>query len=117
MDVELHLRSFVESFVVSARKERWKELFAKRNHKLHRQSHKLHQALDRRYCQVDPVPHGFDWNSMGVYFDFRPEPSLRTFKDVYEEWSRYWNDFVFSLIPGKLAFYFFHEGELFVCCR
>ena len=69
------------------------------------------------FCQVDPSPKGFDWNSVGVYFDFRPEPSLRTFKDVYDEWSRSWNEFVFSLIPGKLAFYFFHEGELFVCRR
>ena len=110
MDVELHL----QSFVVSARKVRWKELFAKRNDKLHRQSHKLYQALDPRFCQVDPVPKGFDWNSVGVYFDFRSEPLFKSFNDA---WTFHGFEAILSLIPGKLAFYFFHEGELFVCRR
>ena len=112
MDVELHLQSFVDSFVVSARKDRWKGLFAKRSGKLHRQSHKLYQALDRRYCQVEPDPKGFDWNSKGVYFDFCSEPFFKSFN---EAWTFHGFEAILSLIPGKLAFYFFHEGELFVC--
>jgi hypothetical protein len=52
--IEQHLSAFVDAFVVPARRERWKYLLARRSKGASRDSSKLMNHLDMRFCkQVD----------------------------------------------------------------
>ena len=51
----------------------------------------------------------------GVFLDFLDAPRTATLKEAVELGCN--NNAIFSIQPGKLAIYFFHEGENFICER
>jgi hypothetical protein len=107
-----HAAGFVAAFVAPDRRERWAELLARRPRRIGRDAHKLHAALDRRVCR--PVP---DWpaglHGDGVFYGFSDSP--RVVPAPLAQAAAGDGDALFSLVPGALAVYFFHEGETWVC--
>src|SRR5260221_231067 len=107
MDVDHHLAAFAEAFVIPARRERWQELLTRRGKNTFANSAKLAAVLDARYCSRDG-DWGVDDSHSGVYYDFSGEPEVMTLAQATEK--GYFRDAIFSMIPGKFALHFFHEG-------
>lgn len=114
-EIDSHLAMFAQSFLLPDRRDRWAELLVRRRTNVSRNSHKLHSALDRKYCdRVDTLPApAFD--RMGVFYDFFDEPVVVSCSAAIKAGAGC--DAVFSLDPGKLAVFFFHEGETWLCKR
>lgn len=49
----------------------------------------------------------------GVFYDFHGSPRVVPVEMLLNVNSP--GDAIYSLIPGKLAIYFFHEGEVWLC--
>ena len=108
-----HLKGFANSFVQKNRRARWRQLLDKRGKKLFAESHSLERALDQAYCQkVDGVDR-LDLGAQGVYYDFLDEPRLVKSKDAVEMGVD--RDAVFSVVAGRKAVLFSHEGRAWLC--
>lgn len=107
-----HVEGFVAAFITSAKKERWLELLTRRPRRIGRQSHKMHSDLDRRVCHnVWPdFPAGL--KGEGLYYGFSDAPRVVPVELAAQLVGA---DGIFSLIPGKIAIYFFHEWETWLC--
>lgn len=109
---QTHVEGFVAAFITSAKKERWLELLTKRPRRIGRQSHKMHSDLDRRVCQNVGWAVPANLAGEGLYYAFAGAPQVAPVELLRE---LQLGDAVFSLVPGKLAVYFFHEGEVWLC--
>jgi hypothetical protein len=109
-----HASAFVSAFVIPAKRDRWDWLLTKGPRKVGRDSHKLHSDLDRRTCRrVTALPAEFRRGGGGLFYDFYGAPKVVLSDEVHRAIGG--RDAIFSLVPGKLAVYFFHEGELWLC--
>jgi hypothetical protein len=107
-----HTSRFVTAFVTPAKRGRWQWLLASRPRRVGRDSHKLHSDLDRRTCQPGKwLPSEFHRD--GVYYGFADAPRLLPAAMVAGAVGT--GDAILSLVPGELAVYFFHEGEVWLC--
>jgi hypothetical protein len=107
-----HVEGFVTAFIVPAKRERWLELLTRRPRRIGRDSHKMHSDLDRRTCckfgsVVPPALKGD-----GLFYGFHDVPRVVSVELAAQ---LTWSDAILSLVPGKLALYFFHEGEVWLC--
>jgi hypothetical protein len=107
-----HAEGFAAAFVAPAKRERWRELLTRRPRRFARDSHKLHADLDRRVCRpVLQLPAAIQGD--GLFYGFfdlpRVVPAARAAAAAGS------GDAVFFLVPGELAVYFFHEGEVWLC--
>jgi len=111
--IDIHLSSFVKSFVEKKRQERWLHFLCKRPKQTYKNSANLLNHLDERFYkevdEIDNIPN----NGKGVFFDFYNPPKIIDFKEAFEEGVN--EDAIFSYKPGELAVYFFHEGWIFLC--
>jgi hypothetical protein len=115
-DIQQHMKSFAEAFVLDARKEKWLDLLCERPDSIFKQSSKLFNYLDHNYIeQNDSLENIVSHDEVGVFYDFKYEPKFISFKKAIEEGKGH--DALFSIYPGKLAVYFFHEDWNFVCKR
>jgi hypothetical protein len=107
-----HASRFVAAFVTPAKRERWLWLLTTRPRRIYHDSHKLHSDLDRRTCRpVRWLPR--EAHRDGVYYGFADVPRLLPASAVAGAvWT---GDAILSLVPGELAVYFFHEGEVWLC--
>jgi hypothetical protein len=107
-----HVEGFVAAFVVPAKRERWLELLTRRPRRIGRDSHKMHSDLDRRTCRNAgwAVPAGLAGD--GLFYAFADAPQVVPI-DLLRQLQL--GDAILSLVPGKLALYFFHEGEVWLC--
>ena len=105
---EQHLSAFVDAFVVPARRERWKYLLARRRKGALRDSTRLMGHLDMRLSKQVDGNFELTLNTQGVFYDFYHEPRLISLEKA-EDASRN-QDAILSVIPGKLAVYWSHEG-------
>lgn len=108
-----HAFGFVSSFIVPAKRDRWLDLLTRRPKQIRRNSHKLHSALDRRFCRCEAEAVVIDWKGEGLFYDFFDVP--RVVPANVAEIVANGTDAIFSLIPGELAVYFFHESEVWLC--
>lgn len=107
-----HATGFVTAFVTPAKRERWAELLTRRPRRVRENSHKLHSDLDRRTCRsVDKLPAAV--RGVGLFYSFSDAPQLVPAESAVLVAGG--GDAIFSLIPGELAVYFFHEGEIWLC--
>jgi hypothetical protein len=107
-----HAAGFVAAFVTPAKRERWADLLTRRPRRILRESHKLHADLDRRYCHtVDRLPPSV--RGSGLFYEFFDVPRVVPVEAV--EASAGAGDAIYSIVPGELAVYFFHEGEVWLC--
>ena len=115
-DIEHHLAAFVDAFVVRERRERWRLLLSQRRRNTLRNSAKLMDHLDCRFCvQVDGA-FGIDPATVGVFYDFHEYPpeviSLREAAKRADS-----RDAIFSIVPGRLALHWSHEDWSWLCRR
>jgi hypothetical protein len=107
-----HAAGFVAAFVSPARRDRWAGLLARRPRRIGRDSHKLHADLDRRVCRpMSEWPTGL--RDDGVFYGFFDIPRVVPASQAAAASGG--GDAIFSLVPGELAVYFFHEGETWLC--
>lgn len=107
-----HAAGFVAAFVAPDRRDRWAELLARRPRRTDRNAHKLHSALDRRLCRrVAALPPSI--RGLGLFYRFFDAPRVVPAEDA--ESAAGGGDAIFSVIPGELAVFYFHEGELWLC--
>jgi hypothetical protein len=109
-----HVDGFV-TFIASAKKERWHEQLTKRPRRIFQHSHKLHSDLDRRVCKNvgQWLTEDMKLKGEGVYYDFYNPPRVVPVELLLNR--NVLGDAIYSLIPGELAIYFFHEGEVWLC--
>jgi hypothetical protein len=107
-----HATGFATAFVASTKRERWLELLTTRQKRILGESHKLHSALDRRYCRlVTELPAVVRGD--GLFYGFYDVP--RVVPTERAAGAAGGGDAIFSLVPGKLVVFFFHEGEVWLC--
>ncbi|WP_439136063.1 hypothetical protein [Pseudomaricurvus sp.] len=111
-----HMESFAKAFVESSRKERWVGFLGHHKSKNYKRSAELFNHLDERFIvRNDSLEGVADFQDLGVFYDFLDEPALITFQEACAIGNN--KDAIFSIIPGKLAVYFFHEGWNYVCSK
>jgi hypothetical protein len=108
-----HMTGFVESFVLPARRERWLYLLTERPKRIARDSHKLRNDLDYRRCSTLGGDGDPEINQDGVYYEFVEEPRLLSPAEADRIGSG--QDAIFSVVPGRLAVFFFHEFQSWLC--
>ena len=108
-----HFTDFVNSFVQKSRRDRWLHLLLNRPKQIYSNSHKLHGHLDWSICCRIENANQLNQKSKGVYYDFLNEPVVLTVADAFLVGPE--KDGIFSITPGKLAVYFFHESENVLC--
>jgi hypothetical protein len=107
-----HAEAFAAAFVAPAHRERWRELLVRRPRRVRRNAHKLYNTLDRRVCRpVSELPAAVRGD--GLFYGFFDRP--RVVPADLAAAAAGGGDAVFSLVPGGLAVYFFHEGEVWLC--
>ena len=116
LDIELHMRSFAESFMLEARKDKWAGLLCERPSNIIIQSSKIFNHLNHNYIeQNNELDNVAPYDNVGVFYDFIGEPKCISFKDAIAEGKNH--DAIFSINPGKLVVCFFHDGWNFVCTK
>jgi hypothetical protein len=109
-----HMAAFVHSFVVKSRRDRWLYQLSKRPARVYASSHKIYDDLDRARCSLvkDEGSLG-NLRGDGIYYEFRDEPKVLSVQDALAIGSGH--DAIFSLVAGKVAVFFFHEDEIWLC--
>src|SRR5262245_31142914 len=101
-----HATAFARAFVVPAKQDRWTELLTRRPRRIGRNSDKLHSDLDRTRCQlVTALPAAV--RGTGLFYGFFDVP--RIVPATSAAVAAGGGDAIFSVVPGVLAVYFFHE--------
>jgi hypothetical protein len=110
-----HMSAFVSAFVLRERRERWLHLLSHRPKQLFKNSSKLHNHLDRRYCAEIFSYESLAVKGTGVFADFHDssDPLLVSAGRAMELGAG--TDALFSVLPGSFAVYFFHEDSVIVC--
>jgi hypothetical protein len=104
----------VTAFVTPAKRDRWRWLLTSRPRRIGRDSHKLHSDLDRRICRpVRMLTTELRGGGGGLFYEFADAPKVVPADSVALAAGA--GDAIFSLVPGELAVYFFHEGEIWLC--
>ena len=114
LDIEHHLEAFAKSFVLDSRKEKWVDLLRERPDTLFMQASKLFNYLDHNFIEQNDLLENVASNdTIGVFYDFQTEPRILSFDEAKKEKSE--SDAIFSIDPGALVIYFYHEDWNFVC--
>src|SRR5262245_42979985 len=108
-----HMDGFVRSFVLPARRDRWLYLMTERPRRIARDSHKLRNDLDYKLCQELGGGGDPEIKRDGVYYEFCGEPHILNMEEADRVGCG--RDAIFSVIPGKLAVFFFHEWQSWRC--
>jgi hypothetical protein len=107
-----HATGFATAFITPDKRERWAELLTRRPRQIGEKSHKMHSAIDRRCCHiVSELPP--EIRGSGLFYMFFDVP--RVVPAERAAVAAGGRDAIFSLVPGKLAVFFFHEGEIWFC--
>jgi hypothetical protein len=109
---ERHVRAFVQSFVLRDKQDRWLHRLLHPTTKTRVTSYKLWNDLNRSYCLDLREPWSLAPDRRGVYDDFW-EHKYVTFTESMIVGP--FVDGIWSLVPGELALFFFHEGEILLC--
>ncbi|HOF34654.1 MAG TPA: hypothetical protein PK624_12390 [Spirochaetota bacterium] len=115
-DIDFHLRMFAGSFISKSRADRWEDLLIRRPSRIFGKSSKIFDHLDFNYCKRSDIVFAIaEKGTSGVYYDFLSEPVIITFEKAVEMGD--FRNAIFSIKPGKLAVFFFHEGWNYICKR
>jgi hypothetical protein len=113
-----HLEAFSKAFIDKKYLERWRFLIVERPTRAKRELRKFDWHLNDDRCRLieayeaDPEILSQQFGSkLGVYFDGTRPPSLMTVAEA----AGFQEDAIFSLEPGRLAIFFFHEGWAWIC--
>lgn len=110
-----HVAGFVAAFVMPDRRQRWLHLLAQRPKQLLKNSHKLLGHLDEAKCDRVESLDSISESTSGVYFDFHADSDLVLVNRDRAMELGSGHDAIFSVTPGRIAFYFFHEDWIMAC--
>jgi hypothetical protein len=123
-DADKHLRGFAEAFIDKAHVDRWIHIIFEKQKKAENELRKFERHLDSRYCTMlnsadtFPVSLSEEYGTkLGIYFDGSEPPCKITAPEAGSLVAERSTDAIFSMIPGKLAIFFFHEGWSWKCER
>lgn len=123
-EAEKHLRAFAELFIDKNYSDRWIHITIEKREKAEREIHKFERHLNIRYCglmaDVDAFPVSLAetyGTKVGVYFDGTESATYMTAPEAASLAEERNTDAMFSLVAGKLAIFFFHEGWNWECER
>ena len=105
---ENHLTAFVQSFVVREKKARWIQILNNKPDKARRDGHNIIGDLDYRWDSMRDLK---NLKQKGVYYEFTEKALWLPTEDALSIGQQ--QDAIFSIEPGKLAVFFFHEFRLF----
>lgn len=116
LEIEQHMMSFVDAFILKERKDKWADLLCGRPKSIFLQSSKLFNHLDHNCIEPnDSLENVAPSDKVGVFYDFNNEPKCISFKEAIAAGNG--TDALFSINLGELAVCFFHDGWNFVCRR
>ena len=111
-----HMTGFVNNFVRKDRRARWKYLLLERPARLAHDSSRLVCDLDLTVCtKAQSFAEIESIEGKGVYFQFSDDPVWLSVPEALELTFPFAIDSIVSLSSGKLAVYFFHEYERWIC--
>lgn len=120
-ELKMHLAEFGHAFVSRDRRERWTHITQERPEKAKDEIGKLIWETNEQLHEPLFGSNGFPnalkkrfGNKMGVYFNGIDEPCKVTAVEASSLAASYPVDALFSIMPGKLAIFFFHEGDVIV---
>jgi hypothetical protein len=113
-----HLIAFANSFIAKEHIARWIHITLEKPAKAYREMVKFNQYLNQSKCQLIKGPDVFPLSlakkygpGLGVYFDGTgPAVHMSAAEAGMPE-----RDAIFSIEPGRLAIFFFHEGWAWHC--
>ncbi len=109
-----HLVAFVRSFVVREKRERWINILISKPERAQRDGYRMINDLDRDkyggyiYSTLPKLK-----NKKGIYYEFSDKAIWLPCEDALDIGRG--NDAIFSIEEGKLAAFFFHEWDEFLC--
>lgn len=123
-EVEIHPRVFGKAFVQANYVGRWNHITLEKPEKAKNELSKLAGYFDERFFRtlkgsesfLDSLFESFG-NKLGIYFD-GVEPACKiTASEAASFAAERDLDALFSIIPGKLALFFYHSGDTLLCER
>lgn len=121
-DREVHLRAFVKSFIIEPRRDRCIHIFIESLQKAVRELHQIDRWLDlevsRKLEGSASFPRSLQnalGSARGVYFDGSSPCHLLTPAEAATLATEHSSDAILSLVPGKRALVFHHEGHVYLC--
>jgi hypothetical protein len=108
-----HFTGFVNAFIENTSRERWLHFLLKRPKQVFRNARKLRGCLDSSRCTPLDDMSIINQSQEGIYYDFFDEPVILTAAEAFVVGPN--REGILSLIPGQLAVYFSHEGEILLC--
>lgn len=121
-ELNIHLRAFGEEFIEPNYLNRWMHIIFEKPDKAKNELSKLGNSISKKFFSTLIGSESFPFsltnkfgNKEGIFFDGIESPckltageaaSLKEERDV---------DALFSMIPGKLALFFFHGGDVLLC--
>jgi hypothetical protein len=122
--VSLHLRAFVSAFINADAQGRWDHCLFAVPQRAQQQLQRFHLNLDPAYCRELQGGEGFPLrlaevygNQVGVYFDCESNALIVTAAEAATLVVEYGVDALLSLVPGKRALCFDHDGGIWACER
>ena len=123
-ELDFHLSEFGKAFIKSNALSRWNHVTRERPEKARYELAKLASSLDPKFTQKlhgsEAFPDSFEsrfGSKLGVYFDGIDAACKVTAAEAASLAQERDNDAVFSLVPGKLAIFFFHGGSTIILER
>lgn len=121
---EEHIRAFVEAFIAKDFQDRWRHIMLEKPEKAKQGLRKFDRHLDARYCTLLPLSDSLPASlaktfgaKLGVYFDGIEPPCKITAAIASSITNERSIDAIWSMVPGKLVLFFFHEGWSWKCER
>ena len=118
-ELQLHLVEFGKTFINSNRLERWKHVTQVKPEKAKDELAKLISESETKYRQTlngsSAFPNALKkrfGNNLGVYFDGVKDACKVSALEASTLAAESYGDALFSLVPGKLAIFFFHDGDV-----
>ena len=121
---DTHLRAFVTSFILKPHRERCLHVLLDSPKKAVRELQKLDRWLDPEFATELEGSAGFPSEldkrlgaKRGVYFDGSDPSLLLTPAEAATLTTRDVSDAILSIVPGRCALAFHHEGYVYFCER
>jgi hypothetical protein len=118
-ELRMHLAEFGRAFIARNHLDRWTHVTQERPAKAKDELGKFILAIDEKFQETLYGSDGFP-NALakrfsgepGVYFDGIEEPCKVTAVEASTLAVERTADALFSIVPGRLAIFFFHEGDV-----
>jgi hypothetical protein len=123
-EVEVHLRGFIAAFIQPRAQSRWEHCLLEDPEKAREHLQHFHRDLDPAHCRAlrgaDCFPRrlaGAYGDPVGVYFTGNSGAQLVTAAEAATLATGDFADALLSLVPGKRALCFDHDGGVWACER